>query len=193
MGGPRPLSHCSQRTRENAARNAARELRHHGISYLNGYVLTAVDDEPGISWLADIAQHVDSLDPIEIGGAALLEAQGYQRTNVQLALDQGGRPAMTYDTDHAISEPIAVGREHHARERFGDARVDQWFRDNGINPDAVRGTEYRPSLPERSKSPLGGPYGRKAHAERRAARLRASVAEVGLFEAHLARCAVWRA
>ncbi len=76
---------------------------------------------------------------------------------------------MTYDTDHTISELIAVGREHHARERFGDARVDQWFRDNGINPDAVRGTEYRPSLPERSKS-LGGPHGRKAQAERRAAR-----------------------
>lgn len=82
------MSRCSQHTRENAARNAARELRHHGISYLNGYVLTAVDDEPGISWLADIAQHIDSLDPIEIGGAALLEAQGYQRTNIQLALDQ---------------------------------------------------------------------------------------------------------
>ncbi len=92
VGGPRPLSRCSQRTRENAARNAARELRHHGISYLNGYVLSSRDDEPGISWLADIAQHIDSLDPIEIGGAALLEAQGYQRTNVQLALDQEDQP-----------------------------------------------------------------------------------------------------
>lgn len=88
VGGPRPLSRCSQRTRESAARNAARELRHHGISYLNGYMLSSRDDEPGISWLADIAQHIDSLDPIEIGAAALLEAQGYQRTNVQLALDQ---------------------------------------------------------------------------------------------------------
>ncbi len=43
---------------------------------------------PAFPWLADIAQHIDSLDPIEIGAAALLEAQGYQRTNVQLALDQ---------------------------------------------------------------------------------------------------------
>jgi hypothetical protein len=40
-----------------------------------------------IEWLADIAEHIQSNDPIEIGAAALLESSGYQRTNAQLTLE----------------------------------------------------------------------------------------------------------
>ena len=38
-------------------------------------------------WLADIAAHVRSLDPIVIGAAAILETSGYERSGVQLTLD----------------------------------------------------------------------------------------------------------
>jgi hypothetical protein len=44
--------------------------------------------EAAIAWLADIAAHVDSLDPMLIAAAAILESSGHQRTNVQLQLTE---------------------------------------------------------------------------------------------------------
>ena len=72
---------ASLKTRRAAARRAARRLMRSGLDC--GRDLTAEDT---ITWLADIAQHIDSLDRIELGAAALLESSGYQRTNEQLAL-----------------------------------------------------------------------------------------------------------
>jgi hypothetical protein len=74
--------------RENAARRAARKLCHHGVSYLGGHCLFDLDRNgaSAVRWLADIAAHIDSLDPTEIGAAVLLEADGFERSNVQLAL-----------------------------------------------------------------------------------------------------------
>lgn len=39
-----------------------------------------------LQWRADIADHIQSLDSAETGAAALLEAEGFERTNIQLAL-----------------------------------------------------------------------------------------------------------
>lgn len=71
-------------TRVNAARRAAKQLRRHGITYLNGRLL---ERDHGLAWLADIARHIGSLDPLDIGAAALLEADGYQRCNEQLGME----------------------------------------------------------------------------------------------------------
>jgi len=46
-------------------------------------------------------------------------------------------------TDHTIGELIATGREHHARDRYGDVTVDEWFRWHGVDPDAAREEQYR--------------------------------------------------
>jgi hypothetical protein len=40
-----------------------------------------------IDWLADIALHIGSLDPIEIGAGAILESSGHARANEQLTLE----------------------------------------------------------------------------------------------------------
>jgi hypothetical protein len=69
--------------RRNAARTAAKQLRTRGITALNGHLLLR---DGGVDWLADIARHIGSLNPTEIGAAALLEADGWQRTNDQLTL-----------------------------------------------------------------------------------------------------------
>jgi hypothetical protein len=42
-----------------------------------------------LDWLADVALHVGSLDPIEIGAGAILESSGYRRGNEQLTLEAG--------------------------------------------------------------------------------------------------------
>ena len=39
--------------------------------------------------LADIAAYLGTTEPIELGAALLLEQAGYERTQVQLALDLG--------------------------------------------------------------------------------------------------------
>ncbi len=39
-----------------------------------------------IDWLADVALHVGSLDPIEIGPGAILESSGHRRGHEQLTL-----------------------------------------------------------------------------------------------------------
>jgi hypothetical protein len=39
-----------------------------------------------IDWLADVALHVGSLDPIEIGAGAILESSGHRRGHEQLTL-----------------------------------------------------------------------------------------------------------
>ncbi len=84
------MRRTTQRARENAAREAAKRLRARGITYLAGHKLMGF---PGVqppaetlAWLANIAQHIGSLDPIEIGAGALLEARGYERSNEQLPL-----------------------------------------------------------------------------------------------------------
>jgi hypothetical protein len=40
-----------------------------------------------LDWLADVALHVGSLDPIEIGAGAILESSGHARGNEQLTLE----------------------------------------------------------------------------------------------------------
>lgn len=84
------MTRYSRRTRENAALQAAKRLRLHGINYLCGHMLLTHPDEQAIAWLADISEHIDSLDPIAIGAGAVREAQGYERTNVQLTLSLEG-------------------------------------------------------------------------------------------------------
>lgn len=84
------MRRTTQRARENAAREAAKRLRLRAITYLAGHSLMGA---PGVqppaatvAWLAGIAGHIGSLDPIEIGAGALLEARGYERSNEQLTL-----------------------------------------------------------------------------------------------------------
>jgi len=72
----------SAQARRNAAERAARKLMRSGLDCDRH--LTA---EASLAWLADIARHVDSLDPTTIGAAALLESSGHQRANVQLTLE----------------------------------------------------------------------------------------------------------
>jgi hypothetical protein len=96
--------------RESAARRAARKLCHHGISHLGGHCLFDLDRSgaSAVLWLADMAAHIDSLDPTEIGAAALLEADGFERTNVQLALGLtvsiSTEPRRTVAVDHRPSD-----------------------------------------------------------------------------------------
>ncbi|MGO9955247.1 MAG: hypothetical protein ACLP50_04615 [Solirubrobacteraceae bacterium] len=97
----------TQQARENAAREAAKRLRHHGISDLNGYFM--LREEP-VAWLADIARHINSLDPIEIGAAALLEASGYQRANEQLSLQRVLFEQRLPTRRHAIERALPLGQ-----------------------------------------------------------------------------------
>ena len=73
----------SQQQRERAAERAARQLMRYGLHPGSQPLLS----RPAIVWLADLAAHVNSLDPMVIGAAALLESSGYDRNNEQLALD----------------------------------------------------------------------------------------------------------
>ena len=41
-------------------------------------------------------------------------------------------------TDSWIENHVEMGTEDQARERFGDQRVDDWFRAQGEDPDAMR-------------------------------------------------------
>ena len=73
----------SQPQREQAAERAARQLMRHGLHPGARPLLS----RPAIAWLADIARHVNSLDPMVIGAAALLESSGFARCNEQLDLN----------------------------------------------------------------------------------------------------------
>lgn len=67
--------------RRNAARKAASRLMRTGLDC--GRDLRS---QAALDWLADVALHVGSLDPIEIGAGAILESSGHARGNEQLAL-----------------------------------------------------------------------------------------------------------
>jgi hypothetical protein len=67
--------------RVNATRKAASRLERSGLDC--GRNLKARD---AIDWLADVALHIASLDPIEIGAGAILETSGYARGHEQLTL-----------------------------------------------------------------------------------------------------------
>jgi hypothetical protein len=56
----------------------------HALRLDCGRHLTA---KSSLAWLADLALHLDSLDPTTIAAAALLECNGYHRANVQLILE----------------------------------------------------------------------------------------------------------
>ncbi len=68
--------------RRNAARKAASRLMRAGLDC--GRDLKSLD---AIDWLADVAHHVGSLDPIEIGAGAILESSGHDRGHQQLTLE----------------------------------------------------------------------------------------------------------
>jgi hypothetical protein len=68
--------------RRNAARKAASQLMRSGLDCARDLKSPAA-----IDWLADVALHVDSLDPIEIGAGAILESSGHARGNEQLTLE----------------------------------------------------------------------------------------------------------
>ncbi|HMH46768.1 MAG TPA: hypothetical protein VK538_03550 [Solirubrobacteraceae bacterium] len=68
--------------RRNAARKAASRLMRAGLD-----CACDLKSPDAIDWLADIALHVGSLDPIEIGAAAILESSGHARCNEQLTLE----------------------------------------------------------------------------------------------------------
>ncbi len=110
-----PLTRYSQTERENAARGAARTLARHGISDLDGRFLSDLGrtGASAVAWLADIAARIDSLDPMEIAAGALLEAQGYQRANVQLTLelDAGTSSAVTGESLDRAPSPSQTGEE----------------------------------------------------------------------------------
>jgi hypothetical protein len=65
----------------NAARKAASWLMRCGLDC--GRDLKSPES---IDWLADVALHVASLDPIDIGAGAILESSGYARGHEQLTL-----------------------------------------------------------------------------------------------------------
>lgn len=67
--------------RRNAARKAASRLMRTGLDCGRDLRSPAA-----IDWLAEVALHVGSLDPIEIGAGAILESSGHARSNEQLAL-----------------------------------------------------------------------------------------------------------
>lgn len=69
--------------RRNAARKAASRLMRTGLDC--GRDLRS---QAALDWLADVALHVGSLDPIEIGAGAILESSGHARGNEQLALQE---------------------------------------------------------------------------------------------------------
>jgi hypothetical protein len=64
-----------------AARRAASKLMRSGLDC--GCDLRS---KAAIAWLAVIAAHIHSTDPITIGAAAILESSGHQRCNLQLTL-----------------------------------------------------------------------------------------------------------
>lgn len=68
--------------RHNAAERAASRLRRSGFDCSR-----RLKSPEAIEWLADIALHIASLDPIEIGAGALLESSGHTRCNEQLVMD----------------------------------------------------------------------------------------------------------
>ncbi|MGA2164116.1 MAG: hypothetical protein ABSH36_06565 [Solirubrobacteraceae bacterium] len=72
----------STRARRNAARKAASRLMRSGLDCARD-----LKSPEAIDWLADIALHLGSLDPIEIGAGALLESSGHTRGNEQLTLE----------------------------------------------------------------------------------------------------------
>jgi len=65
--------------------DAYREVRRTGCVYGTPEELKAQ--------LADIADYLDTKDPIELGAALLLEQAGYERAQVQLQLDLAGGTA----------------------------------------------------------------------------------------------------
>ncbi len=67
--------------RRNAARKAASRLVRSGLDCGRDLRSSAA-----IDWLADVALHVGSLDPIEIGAGAILESSGHRRGHEQLTL-----------------------------------------------------------------------------------------------------------
>lgn len=68
--------------RRNAARRAASRLMRSGLDCGRD-----LKSPQALDWLADVALHVGSLDPIEIGAGALLESSGHARGNEQLTLE----------------------------------------------------------------------------------------------------------
>jgi hypothetical protein len=68
--------------RRNAARKAASRLMRSGLDCSRN-----LRSPEAIDWLADVALHVGSLDPIEIGAGAILESSGHARGNEQLTLE----------------------------------------------------------------------------------------------------------
>jgi hypothetical protein len=67
--------------RRNAARKAASRLMRSGLDCSRD-----LRSPEAIDWLTDVALHVGSLDPIEIGAGAILESSGHARGNEQLTL-----------------------------------------------------------------------------------------------------------
>jgi hypothetical protein len=70
--------------RRNAARRAASRLMRSGLDCGRD-----LKSQQALDWLADVALHVGSLDPIEIGAGAILESSGHARGNEQLTLEAG--------------------------------------------------------------------------------------------------------
>jgi hypothetical protein len=70
--------------RRNAARKAASRLMRTGLDCVRD-----LKSPEAIDWLADVALHVGSLDPIEVGAGAILESSGHARGNEQLTLEAG--------------------------------------------------------------------------------------------------------
>jgi hypothetical protein len=68
--------------RRNAARRAASRLMRSGLDCGRD-----LKSPQALDWLADVALHVGSLDPIEIGAGAILESSGHARGNEQLTLE----------------------------------------------------------------------------------------------------------
>ncbi len=68
--------------RRNAAGKAAGRLMRTGLDCARD-----LKSPEAIDWLADVALHVGSLDPIEIGAGAILESSKYARGNEQLTLE----------------------------------------------------------------------------------------------------------
>jgi hypothetical protein len=69
-------------TRRNAARKAASRLMRSGLDC--GWNLRSPE---AIDWLADVALHIGSLDPIEISAGAIPESSGYVSCSEQLTLE----------------------------------------------------------------------------------------------------------
>jgi len=65
-----------------AAKRAASQLMRTGLD-----CATDLRSNTAIEWLADIAEHIHSNDPTDIGAAAILESSGYHhRGYIQLTL-----------------------------------------------------------------------------------------------------------